>query len=1025
MLYIVHISDFHLENAELSIKKRDLINAFIDDLNNQSIDKSKCILVLSGDLIDKGGCGFPSLAEAFEKFKSAFFDKIVNEVGIQKERIFFVPGNHDIDRNVANQYIEEGISRDLNDCEKTKNFLISNKSSFCNLEPEKAFKLFEEKFYDGVSLNKKLSYFESCFGFENVGIACLNSSWHSSNEDEKMIVGGYQVESAIDFLKDYEIRIAVMHHSIEDVADFEKDNLKKNLYRYFDILLTGHRHKLDLAFTQNFQGTLLSCQSNASLADFSTETYNNGYSIICFEKNDKATISYRKYLTDLGKFVSNTDVGSDDGCVVLHYPKDNEIQKVNVIEKVLENIRNSKLDDINERLFTYGLDLDIPSRLDDLFVEPILSNEPDSHISTKKTKFFHLDEILSSDKNFVMLGAKESGKTTLLDKLFSEYVGSYDKYKCIPIQLDFQDIADKKLSDYAREYLSISKKDYECLVSDSQKMVLIVDNVSFDDADRIEKLKNYFDETPSCRLICSVNQAIDNLLPMELLSAKISFEPIYIQHFKTNQIKSLIAKWFPNHDNEMKDRVGLLIKNFHTLSLPRTPLAVTLFLWIINKQEATPVNNSILVQMVVENLLEKAHFQNIYQNKFNYQNKERLLAFLAYHMELHGDKERSYRISYSNATSFVDDYLKQKIELSSRKVLEDFEKRGILSIDADDFVKFKFNFLFRYFLSRYIEFSPEFKEYVFQEQHALNYFEELVYYSGLHTDCIPLLELSQKILSDVFDKINIELLSDESKIDKFFNEKPAISSLLNFDRVKEKPSEESIERAYDEELNRIPIKNSIEKRNESLSAPVDKVLKFASLLFKNLEEIDDGKMRRDAYKKILTSSMSMLLLYHDMVVRRYLDNKKVPENFPNNIDFGFFVRMLPYLHQTLMSEWLGTEKTKLIINDKINEDKLNLSMSEYEKYLSIFIYSDIKGKNAPNIYRTFLLSNKYKYIMDMGVMKLVFYYYLRSKSKETDQFLLNLIGDLKRKLSTGKSFDKSKVIYDMQKGRTSFSKRDT
>lgn len=74
MLYIVHISDFHLENAELSIKKRDLINAFIDDLNNQSIDKSKCILVLSGDLIDKGGCGFPSLAEAFEKFKSAFFD---------------------------------------------------------------------------------------------------------------------------------------------------------------------------------------------------------------------------------------------------------------------------------------------------------------------------------------------------------------------------------------------------------------------------------------------------------------------------------------------------------------------------------------------------------------------------------------------------------------------------------------------------------------------------------------------------------------------------------------------------------------------------------------------------------------------------------------------------------------------------------------------------------------------------------------------------------------------------------------
>ncbi|WP_406539578.1 metallophosphoesterase [Fibrobacter sp.] len=1024
MLQIIHISDFHLDNKILTASKERLANAFIEDLKKQDIDFEKCILIISGDLIDKGGCGFSDIDEAFSTFESFFLNKITDTIKITRERIFFVPGNHDIDRTEANEYIEKAINEDLTDVDKVKSFIKNNRQSLKNLKPIESYKKFETKFYEKSFGKKYISNFESCFFYENIGVACLNSSWRSSIETYNLVLGRSQVDESLNFLKDADIRIAVMHHSLEDLVEFDREDVRKALYKNFDILLTGHKHKLDLSLSTNFQGTLLNCQCNASLADFSDSVYTNGYSIINFEKNSKAQIIYRKYLKDNETFVKNTDIGNDEGFICLSFPQLGDIEKKGIEEKALENVFNSKLNYVDERLFTHGLDPNIPGRLNDLFVEPVLTEKPESETTSKKEKKYHISDILSSGSNYLFLGAKESGKTTLLDKIFSELITLYRKYECLPVLLNFADVSvSKDINETIREYFAISKKEFEILKNGNQKFILIIDNVDFNDKNRIAQISEYLKNYKYSNLICSTLQVIDNYLPpVELFSSTIEFKTIYIRQFQSTQMKSLISKWFPNNDNEIKDRISLLIKNFHTLSLPRTPLSVTLFLWIINKQEATPVNNAVLVEMVVENLLEKTHYENIYQNKFTYKNKIRLLAFLAHHMENRGDYNQSYRMSYADTILFIDNYLKDKIELSAKNIIEDFVKRGILNFDSNDFIKFKYNFFFRYFLALYIDYSNEFKNHVFNEDVALNYIEELVYYSGLHTDCKELLELSQIILSKTYEKINSELLSDEKKIDKFFNDKPAISSLLNLDRIKEKPSEEVITKAYDEELSRIPIKNTIEKRCITNEKSLDKVLKLASLLFKNLEEVDDGELRKKAYKAIITSSMSMLLYYHNLIVNYYIEKQKCPENFPDNIDFSFFVRMLPYLHQVLMSDWLGTEKTKLIIKEKIEDDKKNITMSEYEKFLSVFIYADIKGRDAKDLYKDFLINNGYKYVMDMGIMKLIYYYYMQSKTNESDVFLLNLIGDLKKKIGTEKNFSKSKFIEQLRKQRQNFKR---
>jgi predicted MPP superfamily phosphohydrolase len=1023
MVQVIHISDFHLDTNPISLKKEQLVEALIDDLKKQNIDTKNCIIVVSGDLIDKGGCSFTNTKAAFDYFKEVFFDKIKQELLISNDQFFFVPGNHDVNRNKVDQIIENGTLSSVSTIDNINDFITNNRENSKYLDRLEDYKLFEKEFYQDSQLKKQLSNFDSCFiTSSNIGIACLNSSWRSSKENEegRLIVGEKQIELAKVFLKNTDVKIAVMHHPFEDLLKEDKDKVKSILFKHFDILLIGHKHQLDIEYTKNFHGTLLKCQSNASVADFSDDQYTNGYSIINFNKGGETKICYRKYLSSHEKFVANTDIGSDsdDGCMTIPYPNDNQIAKTRIVDKALYTLENVRFDNVNEHLFTYGLDTNVPCKINELFVEPVLSNIPETHSNPDDIIYYHLSDFIRNSDNFLIYGLKESGKTTLLNKLMVEFTRLYQyNGDYIPVYFEFSELGNKRISQVIRDFLSISSEECRNLLSQN-RIVLLVDDITFDDKEKLNKIIEFVQESPNNRIIAAKEQILENTLPTDFwdYNDTFNFNVVYIQNFKAKQIKRLIKKWFPNQSDNYKKRINSIIKNFEALSLPRTPLAVTLFLWIIDKQEKTPINNSLLVQQVVENLLEKTHFENVYQNKFNFQNKIRLLAFIAKKMEDMGDEEFSYRMKYSDLLDYIEEYLKGKITLSPKIVVGDFVKRGVLTFNQEDFVKFKFDFLYRYFLSLYINIDDNFKVKLFNSKECLNYFDEIVYYSGLHTDDRFLLDLSQEVLLSVFSEYNKDIVSNWEKIDSFLNTRKSLSSKLSMGKIQKKPTEKELEKIYDEELNNIPIKRSIERRNCTDEKPIDKTLKFASLIFRNLEDIDDQIIRAKSLQNIITSSISLMLIYRDSIVYHYIKNNVKPKGFPKNIDFGVFIRLLPLLHQVLMSDWIGTEKTKLVIKDKIDKHNLNTGLSEYEKFLDIFVYADIKGSGSLNIIKDFLIKNKYRYIKDLGAIKLILYYYMRSKTKDSDLQYLNLISDLKRQLKQIE--DKGKYIQQLSDARS-------
>lgn len=1027
MVQIIHISDFHLDSNPISVKKEQLLDALIADIKKQKVDTKNCIIAISGDLIDKGGKDFASIKAAFDYFNDVFIDRLKKELSISNDQFFFVPGNHDVDRKKVDPIIESGILSSLSSTSGVSDFILKNKDNSRYLERLEDFKLFEKEFYKGSLLTKQLSNFDSCFITENnIGIACINSSWRSSKENEEgsLIVGEKQVESAISFLKNTDIKIAIMHHPFEDLSKEDRDIVKPKLFKHFDVLLIGHKHKLDIEYTKNFHGTLLKCQSNASVADFSDAQYTNGYSIINFNKGGETKICYRKYLTDIEKFVANTDIGSDsdDGCMIIQYPDETQIAKTEIVDKALNTLENVRFDNVDEHLFTYGLDPNIPCKINDLFVEPVLSNIPETHSNPDDIVYYHVSDIIKTTDNYLIYGLKESGKTTLLNKLMVEFTLAYKHVDYIPVYMTFNELGNKKINQIIRDYLSISSDDCRRMLSQN-KIVLLIDDIAFDDKEKINKIIEFVSNNPSNRIIAAKEQILENVLPTDFLDYNdvFNFNVVYIQNFKAQQIKSLIKKWFPEQTDDYKKRINGLIKNFEALALPRTPLAVTLFLWIIDKQEKNPINNSILVQQVVENLLEKTHFENVYQNKFTYQNKIRLLAFIAKEMEDNGDENYSYRLKYSHLLDYIDSYLKGKSDLKSKTIVDDLVKRGILAFYDEEYIKFKFDFLFRYFLALYISYDEEFHNKVFALDSCLNYFDEIVYYSGLQTDDEDLLEISQQLLSSVFVDFNQDIIQNWDKLDAFLNTRQSLAAKMSMKQIKKKPTEKELENMYDEELKSLPIKRSIEKRMVSKDRPLDKTLKFASLIFRNLEDLDNQNARSKALQNIITSTISLMLYTRDALIYYYLKNNSTPNGFPKNINFEVFIRLLPLLHQVMISDWVGTEKTKLIIKSKIDNHALNVNLSEFEKFIDIFTYADIRGKDSFEIMKNFLKNNKYRYIKDFGVIKLIIYYYLRSKSKESDNRYLNLISDLKKQLNQIEN--KNAFMKQLSEGRDRDIKR--
>lgn len=1032
---VIHFSDLHLESNSAK-NKLFTINPLLKTV--KALDEAQKIdlIVFSGDLLDKGGASFDNVDEGFMDFYGNVISKICKSIDLNENKFIICPGNHDIVRSLDTIYSENGNKTTLKDSESVNTFInhIKTQKAKFGIERMRPYKEFEEILYT-ESEYCKMSYFETLFKYtidsKKIGIAALNSSWRCYGDDDKgkLILGENQIINALNFFEDCDFRIAVMHHHFNELIEFDTILTEKLLHTHFDILFCGHVHSPSNKYVIDPQGKLLILVAPGTLASnikTDSKNYSNGFSVIDINF-DEAQINntFYTYTFPATEFVLNTNI-SKDGTWNIDLPKSEEVEKQINRQRIMNSIKDEYIGRIDSHLLTFNTETDAPKCLTEIFVQPKLVYK--ELLGTDKEETIpNLNDILDNGENYLFFGTKESGKTTLLDKIVIDALNPINDIKFIPVYLEFSKISTDIVTNI-REYISLSKDQTKNALA-KHKFLLLVDNLivsdEYQDLAKLRQLQQLqLTYQTNIKIIATYNILYENQLPEHYsLLSKFNFVTVTIKHFQSKQIRELTNKWFKNAELiDKPKKIETLINGFLALSLPRTPFTVSMFLWIIEKQQNyKPINNSTLIENFIEKLLNKHSKGEILSDKFDYQNKVRLLAGIAYLMLK--EENENYSVSHATIVTFISQYLKRKeFDYNIEKILSDFIESGIFVKDNNN-LRFRFTCFFEYFLVMKMGIDPEFKKEVLDSNNYLKYINEIDYFTGLNRDDAEILKIVVNRLEESYKDLKEKIDKSGPDIDDFF--KQSVSNInITEDNVANiipeyKATEDDFEQIDDQRLLSQKTENGVaKKRSASILESIAQNLILSLKVLKNSEEVEEENLKYNSYVKILKTSVYFPIFYKFYI--SFLLNKKLIPEKEKEVQFEI-LQFLPFYHELLLYQNMGTQKLAQTILRKIEEDNTSPGVSEFEKFMSVFLYADVRGKYYFEKLSEFINKANKKYIFDMSFAKIMNYYSFRSLDAESDLKYLNMIGDILIKAKGYKKDSKSRLMdqYKEKRGKDS------
>ncbi len=342
---ILHFSDLHLSsdvNRQENTKAR--LGFLFDSLIKiQEDGKPVDIVVFTGDLIDKGGKDYPSIADGFHAFEEQVLKPLTEKVRIRPERIVFLPGNHDTESSTKEAkrgkriLLEENAHRTEKEINQILN--ISDDDKDLIIQRTKVFKEFEKDYYSRYTLDYyTFSDFESNFVYVidgiKIGITALNSVWlygktkDDAHDEEPVYLGTDQLTRSIGKLKDCELKIVASHYPFGKLHEEESEKTYEKIAMHYNMSLAGHTHSNHDEYRYSSSGGhFLDITSAGTLDDNvyeDREEYKNSFQVIDYNGPDDVTIRVFKQF-DGNEF--KQDMNFNDGKGVWKKPYNEEDAK--------------------------------------------------------------------------------------------------------------------------------------------------------------------------------------------------------------------------------------------------------------------------------------------------------------------------------------------------------------------------------------------------------------------------------------------------------------------------------------------------------------------------------------------------------------------------------------------------------------------------------------------------------------------------------------------------------------------------
>ena len=298
MFRILHLSDLHIQAAtrwSTTPILNDAKRIILAQTNNVNID----VVAFTGDIAYSG-------KEAEYKLAEEWLEGLIlnsNGLNLNEENLMFVPGNHDVDRdeikptaNAIEEYLakastQEDIAKHYNDSDSLNALYRRHTAYF--------------QFCQRMTGLDEFSRFGWSRTFDHRGKRIrfdgFNSSWLCRGDDDsrRLLIGQPQFSQISQIQNEADIAIALFHHPLSYLMEFDEKNTTQNLHNHYDIFLRGHLHNTDVISTNTSNGHCLEFSAGALYEGHERE---NRFSIIDIEE-DFETIKVHSFVWHRGQWI--------------------------------------------------------------------------------------------------------------------------------------------------------------------------------------------------------------------------------------------------------------------------------------------------------------------------------------------------------------------------------------------------------------------------------------------------------------------------------------------------------------------------------------------------------------------------------------------------------------------------------------------------------------------------------------------------------------------------------------------------
>lgn len=233
----LHISDLHLDSSRRYDQDR-VLDGLLTFLERDRAGFPLDLIFVTGDLARTGK---PDQYGLVVKL----FEALMDRTGVPPERLFVVPGNHDVDRDVG-----RWLLRTLSSDEEATAFFENAGNREFHAQKLAAYRQSMQSLLGaarplGIGVGEDSVEVVEIRGVQ-LAIAAFSSAWFAQGDDdkEKLWVGEANVMRAVDKIADEEaaFAIAMLHHPFSDLHPIDRELVERWCERGFDMVLRGHLH---------------------------------------------------------------------------------------------------------------------------------------------------------------------------------------------------------------------------------------------------------------------------------------------------------------------------------------------------------------------------------------------------------------------------------------------------------------------------------------------------------------------------------------------------------------------------------------------------------------------------------------------------------------------------------------------------------------------------------------------------------------------------------------------------------------